>query len=117
MKAGRKVRAHAMDIIDAVVCKITEKQMCRLQEQEAYSKLYYSDCIKPTVQEKLTAATKKLTNGEHVMLVKKETTALYANETPEMKARVKEFLEEQKQQKVLEKEEGPWGKSDADKSQ
>ncbi|KAG1845929.1 hypothetical protein C8R48DRAFT_677959 [Suillus tomentosus] len=91
----------------------------KLQEQEAYSKLYYCDRIKPTVQEKLAAVKeeRKLTNGERVALIKKETAALYVNETPEVKARVKEYLEEQKQQKVQDKEEGPWSKSEANQSQ
>ncbi|KAG1893301.1 uncharacterized protein F5891DRAFT_985968 [Suillus fuscotomentosus] len=120
-KAGRKAKAHATNIINAVVRKITEceKLTRRLQEQGAYSKLYYCDCIKPIVQEKLAAVKeeRKLTNGEWVALVKKETAALYVNETPEVKARVKEYLEEQKQQKVQDKEEGPWSKSEANQSQ
>ncbi|KAG2056722.1 hypothetical protein BDR06DRAFT_1005636 [Suillus hirtellus] len=120
-KAGRKAKAHTTNIIDAVVRKITEceKPTRRLQEQEAYSKLYYCDCIKPTVQEKLAAVKEewKLTNGEWVALIKKETAALYVNETPKVKARVKEYLEEQKQQKVQDKEEGPWSKSEANQSQ
>ncbi|KAG2072558.1 hypothetical protein BDR04DRAFT_1116975 [Suillus decipiens] len=103
MKAGRKVKAHATNIIDAV-----------LQEQEAYSKLYYCDCIKSTMQEKLTAVSKKLTSGKHVALIKKETAVMYANETPEVKAHMKEFLEEQKQQRVQMKEEGPWSKLEGD---
>ncbi|KAG2105030.1 uncharacterized protein F5147DRAFT_654225 [Suillus discolor] len=120
-KAGRKAKAHATNIIDAVVQKITEceKPTRRLQEQEAYSKLYYCDCIKPTIQEKLAAVKeeRKLTNGEWVAPVKKETAALYINEMPKVKARVKEYLEEQKQQKVQDKEEGLWSKSEANQSQ
>jgi hypothetical protein len=119
MKAGRKAKAHTTNIIDAVVRKITEceKPTCRLQEREAYSKLYYSDRIKSTVQEKLAVVSKKLTNGERVALVKRETAAMYANETPEVKARAKEFLEEQKQQRAQVKEESPWRKSEGDYSQ
>ncbi|KAG1823884.1 uncharacterized protein BJ212DRAFT_1476732 [Suillus subaureus] len=119
MKAGRKAKAHATNVIDVVVHKITkcEKPTCWLQGQEAYSKLYYCDHIKSTVQEKLTATSEKLTNGEHVALIKKETAAMYANETPEVKAHVKEFLEEQKQQRVQTKEEGSWSKLEGDYSQ
>ncbi|KAG2136343.1 uncharacterized protein EDB93DRAFT_1254004 [Suillus bovinus] len=81
--------------------------MRMLQEQEAYSKLFYTTCVQPTVKgslEKAAQEHRSLTNGEHVALVKKETVMLYAQELPDIKDQVKQYLEDQKQQKIQDKQ-------------
>jgi hypothetical protein len=84
-----------------------------LQEQEAYSKLYYADRVQKSIQETLKVAqeTQSLTNGQRVALVKKETTALYAGESEEIKAKVKEYIHAQKEERGKEKAE-PWSEED-----
>lgn len=112
---GRQAKANANDIFDAVVRKITEceKPTRMLQEQEAYSKLYYTDRVQKSIREtlKVAQATQPLTNGQRVALVKKETAALYAGEPEEIKAKVKEYIHAQKEERSKEKAE-PWSDED-----
>lgn len=107
---GRKAKADTTSVIDAVVRSIAEyeKPMRMLQEQEAYSKLFYATRVQPTVQGSLKAVQehRTLTNGEHVALVKKETAVLYAQESADIKDQVKQYLEDQKQQRLQNKLEG-----------
>ncbi|KAG1809163.1 uncharacterized protein BJ212DRAFT_1484671 [Suillus subaureus] len=63
---------------------------------------------------KVAQATQSLTNGQRVALVKKETMALYAGKSEEIKAKVKEYIHAQKQEHGKEKAE-PW--SDEDQQQ
>ncbi|KAG1893920.1 uncharacterized protein F5891DRAFT_985460 [Suillus fuscotomentosus] len=110
-RSGRKGKANTMSVINAVVRSITEceKPMCMLQEQEAYSKLFYTTCVQPTVKGSLEKAAQEhrtLTNGEHITLVKKETAMLYAQESPDIKDQVKQYLEDQKQQRIQDKQIG-----------
>ncbi|KAG2061165.1 hypothetical protein BDR06DRAFT_966934 [Suillus hirtellus] len=80
-----------------------------LQEQEAYSKLFYTTRVQPTVKvslEKAAQEHRSLTNGERVALVKKETAMLYAQESPDIKDQVKQYLEDQKRQRTQDKEIG-----------
>ncbi|KAG2738340.1 hypothetical protein P692DRAFT_20758873 [Suillus brevipes Sb2] len=72
-----------------------------LQEREAYSKLYYADRVQKSIQETL----------KRVALVKKETAALYAGESEEIKAKVKEYIHAQKEERGKEKAE-PWSDED-----
>ncbi|KAG1737599.1 hypothetical protein EDD22DRAFT_852173 [Suillus occidentalis] len=115
LKVGRQAKANANDVFDAVVCKITEckKPMQMLQEKEAYSKLYYADRVQKSIQEtlKVAQATQSPTNGQRVALVKKETAALYAGESEEVKAKVKEYIHVQKEERGKEKAE-PWSDKD-----
>ncbi|KAG1890637.1 uncharacterized protein F5891DRAFT_1197914 [Suillus fuscotomentosus] len=108
-KMGRKAKADTTSVINAVVRSIAEyeKPMCMLQEQEAYSKLFYVTCVQPTIQGSLKAIQehRTLTNGERVALVK-ETAVLYAQESPDIKDQVKQYLEDQKQQRLQNKLEG-----------
>ncbi|KAG1719438.1 uncharacterized protein EDB91DRAFT_1257662 [Suillus paluster] len=117
-KVGRQAKANANDIFDAVVRKITEceKPTRMLQEHKAYSKLYYADHVQKSIQEtlKVAQATQSLTNGQRVALVKKETAALYAGESEDIKAKVKEYIHAQKEERGKEKAE-PW--SDEDQQQ
>jgi hypothetical protein len=112
---GRQAKANANDVFDAVVRKITEceKPTRMLQEREAYSKLYYADRVQKSIQETLKVAqeTQSLTNGQRVALVKKETAALYAGESEEIKAKVKEYIHAQKEERCKEKAE-PWSDED-----
>ncbi|KAG1731825.1 uncharacterized protein EDB91DRAFT_1084917 [Suillus paluster] len=114
-KVGRQAKANASDVFDAVVRKITEceKPTRMLQEHEAYSKLYYADRVQKSIQEtlKVAQATQSLTNGQRVALVKKETAALYAGESEEIKAKVKEYIHAQKEEHGKEKAE-PWSDED-----
>ncbi|KAG1836051.1 hypothetical protein DFJ58DRAFT_735264 [Suillus subalutaceus] len=95
-KAGRQAKAKATDAFDAVVRRITEceKPTRTLQEHEAYSKLYYADHIQKLVQETLKKAEEEqpLTNGQRIALLKKETAALYADESEDVKSQAKENL-------------------------
>lgn len=101
-KTGRKAKADTTNMIDAVVQSITEREKPTrmLQEQEAYSKIFYTTCVQQTVKESLKAVQeyKTLTSRKRVALVKKETAALYAKESPDIKNQVKQYLEDQKQQ-------------------
>ncbi|KIK34905.1 hypothetical protein CY34DRAFT_17392 [Suillus luteus UH-Slu-Lm8-n1] len=101
-RAGRQAKAKATHTLNAVVRMITEceKPTCTLQEREAYSKLYYADCIQQSVQEtlKLEEQRQPLTNSQHVALVKKKTAALYEGESEEVKSKVKEYIIAQKNQ-------------------
>ncbi|KAG1796692.1 uncharacterized protein HD556DRAFT_1306884 [Suillus plorans] len=84
-----------------------EKPMRMLQEQEAYSKMFYTTRVQPTVKGSLEKAAhehRTLTNGEHVTLVKKETVMLYAQESPDIKDQVKQYLKDQKQQRIQDKQ-------------
>ncbi|KAG2139965.1 hypothetical protein BD769DRAFT_1384271 [Suillus cothurnatus] len=90
---------------------ITEckKPMRMLQEQEAYSKLFYTTHVQPTVKGSLENTAQEhrtLTNGEHIALVKKETAILYAQESPDIKDQVKQYLQNQKQQRIQDKQIG-----------
>ncbi|KAG2122217.1 hypothetical protein DEU56DRAFT_76751 [Suillus clintonianus] len=109
-KTGRKAKADTTNVIDAVIRSITEceKPTRMLQEQEAYSKLFYTTRVQPTVKESLKAVQehRTLTNGERVALVKKETAALYAQESPDIKDQVKQYLEDEKQRKLQIKQDG-----------
>ncbi|KAG2144654.1 uncharacterized protein EDB93DRAFT_1251522 [Suillus bovinus] len=103
-KAGRQAKAKATDAFNAVVRRITEceKPTRTLQEHEAYSKLYYADRIQKSVQETLKKAEEEqpLTNGQHIALLKKETAALYADESEDVKSQVKEYIAAQKNQRM-----------------
>ncbi|KAG2154601.1 hypothetical protein DEU56DRAFT_751286 [Suillus clintonianus] len=79
------------------------------EEHEAYSKLYYADQVQKNIQEtlKVAQATRSLTNGQRVALVKKETAALYAGESEDIKAKVKEYIHAQKEEHGKGKAE-PW---------
>lgn len=102
--AGRQAKAKANDTFDAVVRRMTEseKPTRTLQEHEAYSKLYYTDRIQQSVQETLKLAEEQqpLTKGKRVALLKKETAALYAGESEEVKIKVKEYIVAQKNQRM-----------------
>ncbi|KAG1889043.1 uncharacterized protein F5891DRAFT_987529 [Suillus fuscotomentosus] len=114
-KAGQQAKANANDVFDAVVRKITEceKPTRMLQEHEAYSKLYYADRVQKSIQEtlKVAQATQSLTNGQRVALLKKETATLYAGESEEIKAKVREYIHAQKEERGKEKAE-PWSDED-----
>ncbi|KAG2153844.1 hypothetical protein DEU56DRAFT_951235 [Suillus clintonianus] len=110
-RSGRKAKANTTSVIDAMVRSITEceKPTHMLQEQEAYSKLFYTTRVQPTVKGSLEKAAQEhrtLTNGERVALVKKETAMLYAQESPDIKDQVKQYLEDQKQQRIQDKQIG-----------
>ncbi|KAG2737532.1 hypothetical protein P692DRAFT_20761528, partial [Suillus brevipes Sb2] len=97
-RTSRKVRTDTSRVIDAVVRSISEceKPTRMLQEQEAYSKLFYTTRVQPTVKvslEKAAQEHRSLTNGERVALVKKETAMLYAQESPDIKDQVKQNLD------------------------
>ncbi|KAG1901640.1 uncharacterized protein F5891DRAFT_979451 [Suillus fuscotomentosus] len=102
-KIGQKGKGKYNDITE---CK---KSTHMLQEQEAYSKLFYTTHVQPTVKGSLEKAAQEhrtLTNGEHVALVKKETAMLYAQESPDIKDQVKQYLEDQKRQRIQDKQIG-----------
>jgi hypothetical protein len=103
-KTGRQAKAKADDVFSAVVRRMIEhvKPTRMLQEHEAYSRLYYADHIQKSVHETLRIAEEqqKLTNGQRIALLKKETAAMYAGESEEVKIKVKEYITAQKDQRM-----------------
>ncbi|KAG2743090.1 hypothetical protein P692DRAFT_20747370 [Suillus brevipes Sb2] len=116
-KAGRQAKADAVDVFQTIVESISdsEKSMRAYQEHEAYSMLFYKERAQPQVLEALKAVKatgERLTSGQRVALVKKETARAYEAETDEVKTQVKEFIEQQKLTREKNKKEGIWSEGE-----
>ncbi|KAG1806362.1 uncharacterized protein HD556DRAFT_1436335 [Suillus plorans] len=118
--AKRKLKAQTTSTVEKMLAsQLSLKGMCTLQPAEAYSKLYYKTRIKPVEDAKMKvlkqeAGLSPMTSDEEddetgadrgdvkqvslkklrLTLVKKHTRALFANETPEIKAEVVDFVKQ-----------------------
>ncbi|KAG1906243.1 uncharacterized protein F5891DRAFT_1182488 [Suillus fuscotomentosus] len=116
--AKRKMKAQTTSSVEKMLaCQSSLKGTRTLQPAEAYSKLYYKTRIKPVVDVemkvlKVGASLNPMTSDEEgdatnnvggdvketlpkkirLSLIKKHTRTLFANETPEIKAEVADFV-------------------------
>lgn len=116
-KAGQQAKADAIDVFQTIVESISEseKSMCAYQEHEAYLVLFYKERAQPQVLEALKvvkATGERLTSGQHVAFVKKETARAYEAEMDEVKTQVKEFIKQQKLTQEKNKKEGIWSEGE-----
>ncbi|KAH7905402.1 hypothetical protein BJ138DRAFT_1230021 [Hygrophoropsis aurantiaca] len=73
-----------------------------LNEEQAYSKLFYKDRIQQSVVEKFEELPSDLTRGQKLDIVKAVTKAKFEEEDEETKARVTDFIGQLKRQKAEE---------------
>ncbi|KAG1767459.1 hypothetical protein EDD22DRAFT_950103 [Suillus occidentalis] len=113
----KNIIGNAINVFQTIVESISEskKSMRAYQEHEAYSVLFYKEHAQPQVLEVLKAVKatgERLTSGQHVALIKKETARAYEAETDEVKTQVKEFIEQQKLTREKNKKEGIWSEGE-----